>query len=165
MSAHNHKGRPGDSNRQANTNSEGKMITRSWKLKEPFGRVLAFCLCAAVQLEAQRAPTAPAAGSTRNVAATSGATTRQYPPTGAVGEALISSDPETRRLIVITDDETSQYVNQVVTNLDRPKPQVLIKVVFLEVTHNDSLDIGIEGGYKKNFLGSSTGAFANIFGL
>ena len=78
---------------------------------------------------------------------------------------MISSDPETRRLIVITDEETSQYVSQVVSNLDRPKPQVLIKVVFLEVTHNDSLDIGIEGGYKRNFLGSSTGAFANIFGL
>ncbi len=92
-------------------------------------------------------------------------TTRQYYNNGTVGEAMISSDPETRRLIVITDEETGQYVSQVITNLDRPKPQVLIKVVFLEVTHNDSLDIGIEGGYKKNFLGSSTGAFANIFGL
>jgi len=137
----------------------------NWKLKEPFGRVLAFCLCAAVQLEAQRAPTAPAAGTTRNVAATSGATTRQYPPTGAVGEALISSDPETRRLIVITDDETSQYVNQVVTNLDRPKPQVLIKVVFLEVTYNNSSDIGVEGGFSRNINNSTTGIVANSFGL
>src|SRR5438128_7826820 len=165
MNAHDHKGRPGDSNRQANTNSEGKMITRSWKLKEPFGRVLAFCLCAAVQLEAQRAPTAPAAGTTRNVAATSGATTRQYPPTGAVGEALLSSDPETRRLIVITDDETSQYVNQVVTNLDRPKPQVLIKVVFLEVTYGKSYDLGLEGGTARRLNNSTTLGISNVFGL
>src|SRR5260221_5022580 len=96
---------------------------------------------------------------------TAGSTSRTYYNNGTVGEAMISSDPETRRLIVITDEETSQYVSQVVSNLDRPKPQVLIKVVFLEVTHNDILDIGIEGGYKRNFLGSSTGAFANIFGL
>src|SRR5205823_10135042 len=85
---------------------------------------------------------------------------------GTVGEAMISVDPDTRRLIVITDDETGQYVSQVITNLDRPKPQVLIKVVFLEVTYNNSLDIGIEGGYTHNYFGNSaTGAFANIFGL
>src|SRR5437762_4308882 len=137
----------------------------NWKLKEPFGRVLAFCLCAAVQLEAQRAPTAPAAGSTRNVAATSGATTRQYPPTGAVGEALISSDPETRRLIVITDEETSQYINQVVTNLDRPKPQVLINVVFVEVTHDKNLDVGVESSYTKRVDSSTTLALTNLFGI
>ena len=35
---------------------------------------------------------------------------------------------------------------QVITNLDRPKPQVLIKVVFMEVSYRNSLDVGIEGG-------------------
>jgi len=79
---------------------------------------------------------------------------------------MISVDPDTRRLIVITDEETGQYVSQVVSNLDRPKPQVLIKVVFLEVTHNDSLDLGVEGVYRNTyFANSSTGTFANIFGL
>src|SRR5438132_6426023 len=52
---------------------------------------------------------------------------RQYYGPGQVGEAIVTSDPETRRLIVITDEETSQYVTQIITNLDRPKPQVLIK--------------------------------------
>src|SRR5438105_10698915 len=85
---------------------------------------------------------------------TAGSTSRTYYNNGTVGEAMISSDPETRRLIVITDEETGQYVSQVVTNLDRPKPQVLIKVVFLEVTHNDSLDIGIEGSYNRG-IGNS----------
>ena len=64
-------------------------------------------------------------------------TARQYTPAGAVGTATISVDPETRQLIVITDEETSAQISQVVTNLDRPKPQVLIKVVFVEVTHTD----------------------------
>jgi general secretion pathway protein D len=73
----------------------------------------------------------------------------QY-PNNQVGDAVISIDPETRSLIVIADDETSQYISQVVSNLDRPKPQVLIKVVFLEVSRNDSLDIGIEGTFGKD---------------
>jgi len=95
-----------------------------------------------------------------------GAGTRQYYNNGMVGEAMISSDPETRRLIVITDDETSQFVTQVVTNLDRPKPQVLIKVVFLEVTYGKSYDVGVEGGVKRNVANDhTTTALTNLFGL
>jgi general secretion pathway protein D len=75
--------------------------------------------------------------------------TRQYPNNG-VGDAVISIDPETRSLIVIADEDTDKYISQVVSNLDRPKPQVLIKVVFLEVTHNNSSDIGIEGTFGKD---------------
>src|SRR5437867_7477666 len=91
--------------------------------------------------------------------------TRQYTPNGAVGEAMISVDPETGRVIVITDPETSQYVGQVITNLDHPEPQVLIKVVFLEVTHNNSLDIGIEGAFSRNLNSTTTGIVANASGL
>jgi len=82
-----------------------------------------------------------------------------------VGDATITVDPETRRVIVITDEETSRYVSQVVTNLDRPKPQVLIKVVFLEVTYNNSSDIGIEGAFTKKIDKNTTGNGANVFGL
>jgi len=75
----------------------------------------------------------------------------------AMGEATVTSDPETRRLIVVTDDETSQYISQVISNLDRPKPQVLIKVVFIEVTHNNGSDIGIEGSFNNtNLLGGAS---------
>jgi general secretion pathway protein D len=76
-------------------------------------------------------------------------TAGQY-PNNQVGDAVISIDQETRNLIVIADDETAKYISMVVSNLDRPKPQVLIKVVFLEVTRNDSLDIGIEGTFGKD---------------
>src|SRR6266511_920228 len=70
-----------------------------------------------------------------------------------------------RRRIVITDEETSKYVGQVVTNLDRPEPQVLIKVVFLEVTHNNSLDIGVEGGFSRGIDNTTTGIVTHAFGL
>jgi general secretion pathway protein D len=96
----------------------------------------------------------------------SSASSRQYPINGTVGDAVISIDPETRSLIVIADEDTSRYISQVVSNLDRPKPQVLIKVVFLEVTHNNSSDIGIEGGWSQQIRNSSaTGAVAHAFGL
>src|SRR6185369_16498613 len=84
-------------------------------------------------------------------------------PNNQVGDAVISIDPETRSLIVIADEDTSRYISQVVSNLDRPKPQVLIKVVFLEVTHNDSLDLGVEGSYGKNLGNSFTSGAATNF--
>jgi general secretion pathway protein D len=87
-------------------------------------------------------------------------TARQYNSAGTVGNAIISVDPETRQIIVITDEETNLQISQVVTNLDRPKPQVLIKVVFVEVTHADGSEIGVEGGY-----GGNSGNAADVFGL
>lgn len=93
--------------------------------------------------------------------------TRQYNNSTQVGSATISSDPETGRIIVITDEETSVHISQVISNLDIPKPQVLIKVVFLEVTYNNSYDIGVEGGFTgtvgKN-PNSASVAGANSFG-
>lgn len=73
---------------------------------------------------------------------TSSQSTRTYTGNGQIGQALIMPDPETRRIIVIADDDTAAHISQVITNLDQPKPQVLIKVVFVEVTHNTGSDIG-----------------------
>ena len=87
---------------------------------------------------------------------------RTYSSKGTVGDAVISIDPETRNLIVIADDETAAYIQQVVSNLDAPKPQVLIKVVFLEVSRKDGSDIGIEGTYNKN--GNWSGGITNLSG-
>ena len=131
------------------------------------------CICAAIHAQAQRTPTvnrgagaAGFGGAGRGIGGgATGTGTRQYYNNGMVGEAMISSDPETRRLIVITDEETSQFVTQVVTNLDRPKPQVLIKVVFLEVTYGKSYDVGIEGGTARRINDNTTLAISNVFGL
>src|SRR6266542_3402184 len=146
-------------------------IERS-KLAKYFIGILGLWLCAATYVYAQargggaggRGGGGGGVGANRGGGSTSGSATQQYSPNGTIGDAVISSDPETRRLIVITDDETSQYVSQVITNLDRPKPQVLIKVVFLEVTYRNTLDIGIEGGAAHN-LDGSRGAGASFFGL
>lgn len=94
--------------------------------------------------------------------------TRQYNNSTQVGSATISSDPETGRIIVITDEETSQHISQVISNLDIPKPQVLIKVVFLEVTYNNGFDIGLDAGFKDGTVGQGKyggkASGGNIFG-
>ncbi|MCX6903756.1 MAG: hypothetical protein NTW03_09825, partial [Verrucomicrobia bacterium] len=148
------------------------MIKQRSKLNQYFIRSLGFCLCAAMPVCAQFQRGGGAGGGMgggtrggRTSGMGSGSSTRQYNNNSMVGDAMVSSDPETRRLIVITDEKTSQYVSQVITNLDRPKPQVLIKVVFLEVTHSDGLDLGLEGGMTKAVNSTTTGNAANVFGL
>jgi len=73
-----------------------------------------------------------------------------YPTSTDVGQARITYDPETRSLIVVADDETAGHIKDMVKELDRPAPQVLIKCVFLEATYNKGLDLGIDGTYKHS---------------
>ncbi len=103
-------------------------------------------------------------GGTQRRAGTGSGATREYPNNTEVGDAIISFDPETRKIIVITDEDTNLQIKDVITSLDNPRPQVLIKVVFLEVTHNDSSDIGVEGGYTRQLGNTGTGSIANAFG-
>lgn len=105
------------------------------------------------------------AGAQQAQRARGGAGSRNYPGAGSIGDAYFSIDPETRRVVTIADEETANYIRQVLENLDKPKPQVLIKVVFLEVSHNNSLDIGLEGGWAKDIGNNATGNVAHAFGL
>jgi type II secretory pathway component GspD/PulD (secretin) len=90
--------------------------------------------------------------------------TGAYNPATTVGNATISIDPETRQLIIISDDETNVHIRDIIQNLDRPKPQVLIKVVFLEVTYRDDSDIGLEGTITLD-KNRSTTQLESAFGI
>ena len=92
-----------------------------------------------------------------------GSTSRTYPNNTTIGDAYFSIDPETHRVVYIADEATAKYIGQVLTNLDRPKPQVLIKVVFLEVTRNDSSDIGVEGSFSKSIGNSGSSGLVTNF--
>src|ERR1035441_1456207 len=94
-------------------------------------------------------------GAGRSGSSTSTSTTaRQYPNNTTIGDAYFSIDPETRRVVYIADEATALAITMLFTHIYRATPQVLIKCVFLEVTRDDSSDIGIEGYYSKN-LGNS----------
>jgi general secretion pathway protein D len=73
---------------------------------------------------------------------------RSYQNSTMLGDAMISSDVDTRRLIVVTDDATNENIKTIIASLDKPKPQVLINVVFMQVTHDNSFDLGAEAKYQ-----------------
>lgn len=116
-------------------------------VKKSIGGIIALALCAVMQSHAQGIGGNFNAGGGARVTAGGSQSANTYNPAGSVGNAQITIDPDTRQLVIYGDEETTRAMIQVIKNLDHPQPQVLIKVVFLEVTHNDSLDVGIEGQY------------------
>ena len=92
-----------------------------------------------------------------------GTGSRQYFNNTMLGDALIEFDVETRSIIVIADEETNLQIEGLIKELDKPKSQVLIKVAFVELTHNDNSDLGIDaifngsiGGEEGNALTAGT---------
>ena len=60
------------------------------------------------------------------------------------GEVYFRADEDTNSLLVITAEKNFERVRVVLEELDRPVPQVLIKVLLAEVTHDRTLDLGVE---------------------
>jgi general secretion pathway protein D len=98
-------------------------------------------------------------------ASASTTSTIDRPGNGQVGSANFYVDKDTGQVFVIADDATTAYVSQVISNLAKPKPQVLIKVVFLEVDYNKGVDIGVEGTVTKNLHVGLTNTASSLFGL
>ena len=143
-------------------------------LKNQLGGVLIFLVCAALQLQAQNRPGGGGGGfggfggfggggfnNANRGATTSGG---QYNNNGSVGSATISVDPVTHNIIVIADKQTSEQIKQVLASLDAPEPQVLIKVVFVEVQDNKASAIGVQGNYTaaNNNFSQITGYMTNF---
>src|ERR1022692_134754 len=143
-------------------------------LKNQLGGVLIFLVCAALQLQAQNRPGGGGGGfggfggfggggfNNANRGATSSG--GQYNNNGSVGSATISVDPVTHNIIVIADKQTSEQIKQVLASLDAPEPQVLIKVVFVEVQDNKASAIGVQGNYTaaNNNFSQITGYMTNF---
>jgi general secretion pathway protein D len=60
------------------------------------------------------------------------------------GKALVVADLDTNSLLVTTASKYEKQVRQIIEDLDRPVPQVLIKVLVAEVTHDNSADLGLD---------------------
>jgi general secretion pathway protein D len=147
------------------------MSTPSSNWHKHFAVLTVFTLCAALQAHAQGRGGGFGGNFGGGAAGgRSSSTTSPYPSSTTIPDAYFSIDPETRRVVTIADEETSAALSLVISNLDRPKPQVLINVVFLEVTYNNASDIGIEGGWDKQIQNNGSGVTttasgANAFGL
>src|SRR5207237_1214246 len=60
------------------------------------------------------------------------------------GEVFMVADVDTNALLVTTATKYRDKVKDIIDELDRPVPQVLIKVLIAEVTHDNSEDLGVD---------------------
>jgi general secretion pathway protein D len=121
------------------------MKTQLMNWKKGLG-ILALSVCATLVTHAQPFPFF--GGGAFGGAQTQNRSSTSYNPAGSVGNASIMAEPDSHNIIISADANTTAALKEIIKNLDVPQPQVLIKVVFLEVTHNNSSDIGIEGQYN-----------------
>jgi len=59
-------------------------------------------------------------------------------------ETYVEADTTTNSLLVMTSSKNYELLKPTLDELDKPVGQVLIKVLFAEITHNDSVDLGTE---------------------
>jgi len=60
------------------------------------------------------------------------------------GKVYVVAEPDTNSLLVTTSTKNFPRVKAILDELDRAVPQVLIKVLVAEVTHEKTLDLGVE---------------------
>ncbi|HVS72933.1 MAG TPA: type II secretion system secretin GspD [Phycisphaerae bacterium] len=87
---------------------------------------------------------ASAIGGGRGATGANGSTTSSVNNGSLIGQAFVVADPDTNSLIVTTAAALADEVKGIIADLDRPVPQVMIKVLVAEVTHDNTDDIGVE---------------------
>ena len=78
--------------------------------------------------------------------------------TDLTGQVYVVADEDTNSLLVMTSSKNFDRVREIIAELDKPVPQVLIKVLIAEVTHTSERDLGVEFSalnLKDSGLGSS----------
>ena len=61
-----------------------------------------------------------------------------------LGQVTVVADSATNSLVVTTASKNRKQVVKIIDDLDRAVPQVLIKVLVCEVTHTNTVDLGVE---------------------
>ncbi|MCF7954269.1 MAG: type II secretion system secretin GspD [Phycisphaerae bacterium] len=59
-------------------------------------------------------------------------------------EVYFEADEDTNALLIMTSSKNYDKIKAIIDDLDKPVPQVLIKVLLAEVTVNNGLDLGVE---------------------
>lgn len=111
------------------------------------------------ELALQAQPAAGFGGTGQRSNASRSRNTTDYPSSTDIGQARITYDAETRSIIVVADDDTAAHITNMVRQLDRPAPQVLINCVFMEATYSKGTDIGVDGMYKHTISSKNISEF------
>jgi len=80
-------------------------------------------------------------------------------------EPTIVADVRSNSVIIVTDRNTYRTLDQIIRRLDQRRPQVLIKATVVEITANDSFDLGVELKHLEDPAGRLIGAGGTGFGL
>ncbi|UCD51145.1 MAG: hypothetical protein JSW27_00660, partial [Phycisphaerales bacterium] len=80
-------------------------------------------------------------------------------------EAYFEADEHTNSLLVMTSSKNYKKIEPIIEKLDKRLGQVLIKVLFAEVTHTDSLDLGLEFSVLNLRSDGDSTLFSSDFGL
>jgi len=59
-------------------------------------------------------------------------------------ETYFEADTDTNALLIMTSSKNYEKIKPILDELDKPIGQVLIKVLFAEITHNNDIDLGTE---------------------
>ena len=81
------------------------------------------------------------------------------------GQVVVVSDPDTNSLLVTTASRYELQVRQIIAELDRPVPQVLIKVLLAEVTHDNNADFGTDFSILNTRPNGKGQSFGQTFGM
>lgn len=71
-----------------------------------------------------------------------------------VGQVSSVADESTNTLLVLTQEKNFPKVRELLAELDRAVPQVLVRVLISEITYDDSVDVGVE--FETLNVGTST---------
>jgi general secretion pathway protein D len=80
-------------------------------------------------------------------------------------QVYFEADTDTNALLVMATPKNWARIKEILDDLDKPVPQVLIKVLLAEVTHSDSLDLGIEFSMLNMRSDGDSSLFSTDFDL
>jgi general secretion pathway protein D len=81
-----------------------------------------------------------------------------------MGQVYVVADQDTNSLLVWTTTKLEKDVRGIIAELDRPIPQVLIKVLVAEVTHDNSADFGVDFSILNTRPNGNGQSFGQTFG-
>jgi len=78
-------------------------------------------------------------------------------------ETYFEADPNTNSLLCMTSTKNYEKIKPIIEDLDKPVGQVLIKILFAELTHSNSIDWGTEFS-MLNLSSKGTTESTQVFG-
>ncbi len=84
------------------------------------------------------------------------------PPAALPQQTVVTADPSSNSVVVITSPARMQAMEQVINQLDVRRAQVLIEAMIVEVTENDNAQYGVQWSNNRSAMVQFSGSGASI---